>query len=41
MKRILALAVLSVFTLTGARAQQSVTYSLPQTSVHLKVTAEK
>ena len=40
MKRIFALALLSVVALTGARAQ-SVTYSLPQTTVHLKVTAEK
>lgn len=41
MKRIFALLLLSAFTLTGARAQESVTYSLPQTTVHLKVTAEK
>ena len=41
MKRFFAFVLLSAFALTGARAQESVTYSLPQTTVHLKVTAEK
>ncbi len=41
MKRIFASVLLLAVAFAGARAQGSVTYSLPQTSVHLKVTAEK
>lgn len=41
MKRLIGSALLMLAGLFCATAQNTVTYSLPQTSVHLKVTAEK